>query len=110
MRIEFMRRTYTNSNTIRKPGAESNGDTAPLPAGSPQSAPNRQGIIPEFIQALADEIEKLKKGGGGSIITVFDGYFIRQEGPFYVYVFSTESPLIVMDDAPAEVGRGLRDR
>jgi hypothetical protein len=106
MRIEFMRRTYTNSNTIRKPGAESNGNTAPLPAGSPQSAPNQQGIIPEFIQALADEIEKLKKGGGGSIITVFDGYFIRQEGPFYVYVFTTESPLIVMDDAPAEVEVG----
>ena len=67
---------------------------------------NEQSLIREFIQALAEEIEAIKRGGGGSIITVFDGVFVRREGPFFVYLFSTESPLIVMDDAPAEVEVG----
>lgn len=56
--------------------------------------------------ALAAEIEALKKGRGGSIVTVFDGTFIKQVGPLFVYVFNTESPLIVMDDAPAEIEIG----
>ena len=55
------------------------------------------------MQALEDEIAAIKRGRGGSIVTVHDGRFVRREGPFFVYVFSTESPLIVMDDAPAEV-------
>ena len=67
---------------------------------------NEQSLIREFIQALAEEIEAIKRGGGGSIITVYDGVFVRREGPFCVYLFSTESPLIVMDDAPAEVEVG----
>src|SRR5215469_4670911 len=101
-----MRRTYPSSSTNRKPSAQRNGQAAPQPPGGNQTVPGETGLIPEFIQALADEIEELKKGGGGSIITVFDGHFIRQEGPFFVYVFTTESPLIVMDDAPAEVEVG----
>ena len=63
-------------------------------------------LIREFIQALAEEIEAIKKGKGGSIITVYDGSFVRREGPFFIYLFTTESPLIVMDDAPAEVEIG----
>lgn len=63
-------------------------------------------LIQEFIKALAAEIEVLKKGRGGSTITVYEGRFVRREGPFYVYVFSTESPLIVMDDAPVEIDIG----
>lgn len=74
-------------------------DTCSLP-------PNEQALIREFIQALAEEIEAIKQGRGGSIITLYDGAFVRREGPFCVYVFSTESPLIVMDDAPAEVEVG----
>jgi len=58
------------------------------------------------MQALAEEIEAIKKGKGGSIITVYDGHFLHYEGPFSVYIFTTESPLIVMDDAPAEVEVG----
>ncbi len=106
MRIDPMRRTYANSNTSRTPVAQRNGQPTPQPAGEAQPNSNAKGLITEFIQALADEIEELKKGGGGSVITVFDGHFIRQEGPFFVYVFTTESPLIVMDDAPAEVEVG----
>ena len=69
-------------------------------------ASSEQALIREFMQALGDEIDAIKKGRGGSIIPVFDGRFVRREGQFYVYVFSTESPLIVMDDAPAEVEIG----
>jgi hypothetical protein len=58
------------------------------------------------MQALAEEIEAIKKGRGGSIITIRDGVFLRREGPLFVYIFATESPLIVMDDAPAEVQIG----
>jgi len=65
-----------------------------------------QTLIREFMQALVEEIQAIKKGRGGSIITVHNGIFVRREGPFFVYVFSTESPLIVMDDAPAEVEVG----
>lgn len=69
---------------------------------------NEQALIHEFMQALTEEIEAIKKGRGGSIITVYDGSFVRREGPFFVYIFTTESPLIVMDDAPAEVEVGGR--
>lgn len=65
-----------------------------------------QALIREFMQALVEEIDAIKRGRGGSIITVSDGDFVRREGPFFVYVFTTESPLIVMDDAPAEVEVG----
>jgi len=67
---------------------------------------DEQALIREFLQALAEEIEAIKKGRGGSVITVYDGVFVRREGPFFVYVFNTESPLIVMDDAPAEIQVG----
>lgn len=65
-----------------------------------------QALIKEFMQALTEEIEAVKKGKGGSVVTVYDGAFVRREGPFHVYIFATESRLIVMDDAPAEVEVG----
>lgn len=68
--------------------------------------PTEHALIREFVQALAEEIEAIKKGKGGSIITVHDGSFVRRDGPFYVYIFHTESPLVIMDDAPAEVEVG----
>jgi hypothetical protein len=69
----------------------------------PQS---EQSLVREFMQALSEEIDAIKRGRGGSIITVYDGVFVRREGPFFVYVFSTRSPLVVMEDAPAEVEIG----
>jgi hypothetical protein len=68
--------------------------------------PSEQALILEFMQTLSDEIEVIKRGKGGSIITVYDRSFARREGPFYVYIFTTQSALIVMDDAPAEVEAG----
>ncbi len=64
---------------------------------------NEQALIREFIQALAEEIEKVK---GGSTITVHDGAFVRPEGPFFVYIFTTESPLVVVEDADAKIKVG----
>jgi hypothetical protein len=55
---------------------------------------------------LAEEIEAIKKRKGGSIITVYDGSFKRPAGPFFVYIFTTESPLVVMEDAEAKVKVG----
>ncbi len=85
-----------NSNQAKD---EASGGKCSLPT-------SEQALIREFMQALAEEIEAIKKGRGGSIITVYDGSFVRREGPFFVYIFMTESPLIVMDDAPAEVEVG----
>src|SRR5947209_2344677 len=58
--------------------------------------------IREFIQALTDEIDATRRNGG-SRSTVVDGQFMRQDGPYFVYVFSTESILGIIDDAPTEV-------
>ena len=44
-------------------------------------ASHQEILIREFIQALADEIEAIKKGRGGSVVTVYDGMFLRREGP-----------------------------
>jgi hypothetical protein len=77
---------------------ESNSSTNSCPLPS-----SEQALLREFMQALAEEIEAIKKGRGGSVITIVDGSFVRRDGPFFVYAFSLESPLIVMDDAPAEV-------
>ena len=56
-----------------------------------------------FIQTLTDEIEAIKQGSGGSTWTVFNGRFIRRDGPLFVYLFSTESALALIDDLPTEV-------
>ena len=66
-------------------------------------------IIDEFIQALNDEIEALRKGKGGSIVKVFNGRFIREISGLFVYVFNLENFLAVLDDSPAEIEiRGTR--
>lgn len=101
-----MRRTYPSSRVNQRPRANQSNQTSSGSSTAPTLTPNQRGLIQEFIEALIQEIEALKKGRGGSSVTVVDGAFVRQDGPFYVYVFSTESPLIVMDDAPAEVEIG----
>jgi len=60
-------------------------------------------IIQEFIQALDQEIEVIKRGNGGSTVKIFNGRFIREFSGFYVYVFNLENFLAVMDEAPAEI-------
>lgn len=94
---------YGNSNNRKKPASHQNRRVSSEARKSSTLPPNQHSLIQEFIEALDEEIEAIKKGRGGSIVNVYDGAFIRQEGPFFVYIFATESPLIVMDDAPAEV-------
>jgi hypothetical protein len=91
-------------------GGQRSGSRNQRFASANTSGPSLQGdeqsLIREFVQALAEEIEAIKKGKGGSIITVYDGLFVRREGPFFVYKFTTESPLVVMEDADAKVKVG----
>jgi superfamily I DNA and/or RNA helicase len=61
------------------------------------------GIIHEFIRALNEEIEAIKKGGGGSIVTLFNGRFLRAISGLYIYLFNLENFLIVLDETPAEI-------
>lgn len=68
-------------------------------------------IIEEFIQALDEEIEALKRGRGGSIVKVFNGRFLREISGLFVYVFNLENFLAVLEDSPAEIEiRGTRCR
>jgi superfamily I DNA and/or RNA helicase len=59
--------------------------------------------IREFIQALNEEIEAIQQHRAGGTIMVFNGWFKRREGQFFIYIFTTESPLVVIDDAPAKI-------
>ncbi len=60
-------------------------------------------IIEEFIQALDEEIEAVKRGRGGSIVKVFNGRFLREVSGLFVYVFNLENFLAVLDESPAEI-------
>lgn len=97
---------YPKSKAKGRPQPRTDLPGPPIPHSAVSIPSDQKDLISQFIEALISEIEALKKGRGGSIVTVHDGNFIRQEGPFFVYVFSTESPLVVMDDAPAEVEVG----
>lgn len=93
----------------RAEGSSSDRRTPPSSSSIPNAIPaSEQELLREFVQALTDEIETIKRGGGGSIVTVFDGRFVRKDGPLFIYVFSTESALVLMDEAPAEVEVGGR--
>lgn len=60
-------------------------------------------ILPEFIQALDEEIHALKKGKGGSITKVFNGRFLREVSGQFIYLFNLENFLAVLDEAPGEI-------
>lgn len=60
-------------------------------------------IVNEFISALNSEIEELKKGRGGSTVSVYNGEFVRESANLFIYQFSLENILITMDDTPAEI-------
>jgi len=60
-------------------------------------------IINEFIDALAIEIDALREGRGGSIVTVYNGELIRQSLDLFIYQFTLENFLIVLDGTPASI-------
>lgn len=59
--------------------------------------------IHEFIEALDEEIEAIKRGRGGSVVKVFDGHFLRETSGLFVYLFHLENFLAVLDESPAEI-------
>ena len=66
-------------------------------------------IIQEFIQALDEEIEAIKRGKGGSIVKIFNGRFLREISGLFVYVFNLENFLAALEESPAEIEiRGSR--
>jgi hypothetical protein len=60
-------------------------------------------IIQEFIESLSIEIDALKKGKGGSLITVYNGQLIRENHGLFIYQFTLESFLVALDDTPANI-------
>src|SRR5438105_9832511 len=63
-------------------------------------------IVQEFILALEQEIDAIKKGRGGSTVKIFNGRFLREVAGQFVYVFNLENFLAVLDDSPAEIRIG----
>lgn len=60
-------------------------------------------IVKEFIDALAIEIDALKKGKGGSIVTVYNGELMRKTLDLFIYQFTLENFLVALDDTPANI-------
>ncbi len=60
-------------------------------------------FIIEFIDALAIEIEALKKGKGGNIVTIYNGELVRHTVDLSIYSFTLENFLTVLDDTPANI-------
>ncbi len=60
-------------------------------------------VVNEFIEALDQEIDALKKGKGGSVVKVFNGRFIRQTAGLFVYIFNLENFLAALEDSPANI-------
>ena len=63
-------------------------------------------IVKEFIWALDEEIEAVKRGKGGSTVKVFNGTFLRKIAGKFVYVFNLENFLSVLAESPAEIEIG----
>lgn len=63
-------------------------------------------LIPEFIQALQEEIDILKRGKGNSSVKVFNGQLYSKYAGFFIYLFHLENFLAVVDDTPAEIEIG----
>jgi hypothetical protein len=60
-------------------------------------------MISEFVQALQEEIDALKKGKGGSIVKVFNGRLLRESSGYFIYLFHLENFLAAIDGTPAEI-------
>lgn len=60
-------------------------------------------LVKEFIDALAIEIDALKKGKAGNIVTIYNGELIRQTLDLFIYQFTLENFLIALDDTPANI-------
>ena len=59
--------------------------------------------IKNFIDALSKEIDALKRGSSGSNVTVYNGELVNQTLDFYIYQFTLENFLVVIDDTPANI-------
>ncbi len=60
-------------------------------------------IINEFIDALQIEIDECKKGKGGNKVSITNGILIRQDSDSFIYEFSMDSILQVLDGTPASI-------
>lgn len=60
-------------------------------------------IINEFVDALSIEIDALKNGKGGNIVTVYNGELIRRTLDLFIYQFTLENFLSALDDTPANI-------
>jgi len=60
-------------------------------------------FIDEFINALDEEIDALKRGKNGNVVTVYNGKLLQQLAGFYIYQFTLENFLTVLEDTPAEI-------
>ncbi|MCD6368144.1 MAG: AAA family ATPase [Candidatus Aenigmarchaeota archaeon] len=60
-------------------------------------------LISEFIKALDEEIEEIKSNRGNTVVRVLDGRFICEEAGHFLYSFTLENSLTVLDDSPVDI-------
>ena len=60
-------------------------------------------LISEFIKALDEEIEEIKSNRGNTVVRVLDGQFICEEAGHFLYSFTLENSLTVLDDSPVDI-------
>ena len=60
-------------------------------------------IINEIISALEKEIDALNGGHGKAIITLINGEIIREIAAQFIYQFTTDNFLIILDGTPAKI-------
>ncbi|HHX09989.1 MAG TPA: AAA family ATPase [Firmicutes bacterium] len=65
-----------------------------------------ESITHEMIQALSDEIEAIKEGGGGRQVPLQNGRKVGFAGGRFLYIFNLAFELAVPDDTPAQLKVG----
>jgi hypothetical protein len=67
---------------------------------------DKSSLLQEFKEALAQEIEHIKKTGGDSKFILRDGSLVNDYGRKFIYEFITDVPIEIDDDTPVNIKYG----
>jgi broad-specificity NMP kinase/DNA-directed RNA polymerase subunit RPC12/RpoP len=67
---------------------------------------DKSSLLQEFKEALAQEIEHIKKTGGDSKFILRDGSLVNDYGGKFIYEFITDVPIEIDDDTPVNIKYG----
>ncbi|MDI3530404.1 MAG: hypothetical protein PWP60_253 [Candidatus Atribacteria bacterium] len=96
---ESTRKLHRQKKKQEKPTA----NLAQAPGNSEPKLNSESALIAEFLQALSEEIEAVKKKRSHSKIEVKEGKLISSENNVYLYVFDVDSSFVPQEDIPVEI-------